>query len=116
MKSVLIENKELILSGIIILTILFFGFGRWLYIRSVRIRNRVQMSYIFTNITHELLTPLTILSASVEHLRKSRPEEQQEYDLMDLNIQRTVRLLQQILETSKSQEGELKLLVSDVYC
>ena len=112
MKSVLIENKELILSGIIILTILFFGFGRWLYIRSVRIRNRVQMSYIFTNITHELLTPLTILSASVEHLRKSRPEEQQEYDLMDLNIQRTVRLLQQILETSKSQEGELKLLVS----
>lgn len=112
MKTILIENKELILSGIIILAILIFGFGRWLYIRSIRIRNRVQMSYIFTNITHELLTPLTILSASVEHLRKNRPEEKQEYDLMDLNIQRTVRLLQQILETSKSQEGELKLLVS----
>ena len=31
---------------------------------------------------------------------------------MELNIQRMVRLLQQILETSKSQAGELKLLVA----
>ena len=112
MISVFTENKELFLSGIIILMIVIFALGRWLYIRSVHIRNRLQMSYVFTNITHELLTPLTILSASVEHLRKSRPEEEQEYELMDLNIQRTVRLLQQILETSKSQEGGLKLLVS----
>lgn len=112
MTSMLFDNKELILSGIVILLIIIFGFGRWLYLRSISIHNRVQMNYIFTNITHELLTPLTILSASVEHLRKTQPGEKQEYDLMDLNIQRTVRLLQQILETSKSQEGELKLLVS----
>ena len=70
------------------------------------------MNELFTNITHELLTPLTILSASVEHLSIVRPEEQQEYELMELNIQRIVRLLQQILETSKAQEGSLKLLVS----
>ena len=86
--------------------------GRWLYLRSVRIRNRIQMNELFTNITHELLTPLTILSASVEHLGMVRPEEQHEYELMELNIQRIVRLLQQILETSKAQEGGLKLLVS----
>lgn len=86
--------------------------GRWLYLRSVRIKNRIQMNKLFTNITHELLTPLSILSASVEHLSMVRPEEQQEYELMDLNIQRIVRLLQQILETSKAQEGGLKLMVS----
>ena len=32
---------------------------------------------------------------------------------MELNIQRSVRLLQQMLETSKSKDGRLKLLVSN---
>lgn len=100
----------LIVIGIFIVTMYL---ARRIYLRSMRIRNQLQMSYIFTNITHELLTPLTILSASVEHLRAERPEGKREYDLMDLNIQRTVKLLQQILETSKSQAGELKLLVSN---
>ena len=70
------------------------------------------MERIYTNITHELLTPLTIISASVEHLRTEEPKYGYDYDMMQLNIQRMVRLLQQILETSKSQAGELKLLVS----
>ena len=86
--------------------------GRWLYRRSVMMRNRLQMSMVFTNITHEILTPLTILSASIELMRNSTPQNNEEYDMMELNIQRIVRLLQQILETSKSQSGELKLLVS----
>ena len=97
---------------IIAVLIVIIPVGRWLYVRSLHIRNMLQMSYIYTNITHELLTPLTILGASVEHLRMTRPEGKREYDLMDLNIQRAVRLLQQILETSKQQEGGLKLRVS----
>lgn len=101
-----------ILIGIILL-IVFYFIGRVLYQRSVRIRNQLQMSYIFTNITHELLTPLTIVAASVERLRKTAPDNQRDYDLMELNISRVVRLLQQILETSKSQAGELKLRVSN---
>ena len=107
------NDSRLIIVLFVVLLTASFILARWLYIRSMRIRNQLQMSYIFTNITHELLTPLTILSASVEHLRSERPEGKQEYDLMELNIQRTVRLLQQILETSKSQAGELKLLVSN---
>ena len=87
-------------------------YGRNLYQRSVRMRNRAQMSVIFTNITHELLTPLTVISASVDSLRSREPQYEGDYDLMQLNIERMVRLLQQILETSKSQSGELKLLVS----
>jgi DNA-binding response OmpR family regulator/two-component sensor histidine kinase len=70
------------------------------------------MGQIFTNITHELLTPLTVISASVDQLREDAPQYEQNYDLMQMNIQRMVRLLQQILETSKSQAGELKLLVA----
>lgn len=70
------------------------------------------MSDIFTNITHELLTPLTVISASVDKLRDEAPQHGRDYDLMQLNIQRMVRLLQQILETSKSEAGQLKLLVA----
>ncbi len=107
------EVSNLVIIGLICLLAASFSLGRWVYIRSVRIRNRMQMNYIYANITHELLTPLSILSASIEHLRKTTPSGKAEYDLMDLNIERTVRLLQQILEASKSQAGELKLLVSN---
>ena len=100
----------LILSTIA-LAVLFVG-GRELYLRSVRIRQRLQMSRVYTNITHELLTPLTVISASVERLRSKDPSQTADYDLMQLNIERMVRLLQQILETSKSQSGELKLRVA----
>jgi DNA-binding response OmpR family regulator/two-component sensor histidine kinase len=70
------------------------------------------MGQIFTNITHELLTPLTVISASVDQLREDAPHHEKEYDLIQMNIQRMVRLLQQILETSKSQADELKLVVA----
>jgi Signal transduction histidine kinase len=102
----------IILAGLLLLAV-FFLIGRVLYRRSVRIRNQLQMSYVFTNITHELLTPLTIIAASVERLRSHDSENKRDYDLMELNISRVVRLLQQILETSKSQAGELKLRVSN---
>ena len=86
--------------------------GHWLYTRSVQLRNRLQMDHVFTNISHELLTPLTVLSASVEHLRRQEPDYNKDYVMMELNIERMTRLLQEILETSKSQSGEQKLLVS----
>ena len=86
--------------------------ARWLYLRSVRIREGIQMGRMFTNLSHELLTPLTVISASVERLREMNPEQRKDYALIQLNIERMVRLLQQLLETSKSQAGELRLLVS----
>lgn len=97
--------------GIAIIAILIIH-GRMTYKQTVGRRNRKQMEDVFTNISHELLTPLTVISASVEHLREQEPDHASDYALMQLNIERMVRLLQQILETSKSHSGELKLLVS----
>ena len=112
-KTKIMGYLDLILIVTSILLVIVLIVGRWLYRRSMMLRNRVQMNYIFTSITHELITPLSIMSALVEQLRTTSPNGKTEYDLMDLNIQRTTRLLQQILETSKSQAGELKLLVSN---
>lgn len=66
----------------------------------------------FTNITHELLTPLTVLSASVDELRRVAPTYKEQYRVMANNINRLIRLLQQILEFRKSETGNLKLRVS----
>ena len=106
------EIRVLLILLIVTIIVIIFSVGRHLYLRSLRVRRRLQMSVIFTNITHELLTPLSVISASVDKLRDEEPKFTHDYDLMQLNIQRMVRLLQQILETSKSEAGKLKLLVA----
>ena len=104
-------NLYILLNLAIVVIIIIFAFlGRLIYMRGKRLREKTYMSYVFTNITHELLTPLTVLSASVDKMRDEVPQLSHDYDLMQINIQRMVRMLQQILETSKSQAGELKLL------
>lgn len=106
------NHRIILILAIIAIITLIFLFGRNVYKRSMRVRRRLQMGQIFTNITHELLTPLTVISASVDQLREDAPHHEKEYDLIQMNIQRMVRLLQQILETSKSQADELKLVVA----
>lgn len=106
------NHRIILILAIIAIITLIFLFGRNVYKRSMRVRRRLQMGQIFTNITHELLTPLTVISASVDQLREDAPHHEKEYDLIHMNIQRMVRLLQQILETSKSQADELKLVVA----
>ncbi len=66
----------------------------------------------FTNITHELLTPLTIISATVDELKIQAPTHDDLYAVMGHNIRRLIRLLQQILEFRKAEAGNLKLKVS----
>ena len=66
----------------------------------------------FTNVTHEFLTPLTILSATLDELKIISPQNKDFYALMSGNISRLMRLLQQILEFRKAETGNLKLKVS----
>ena len=89
----------------------FFAAARW-YKERVKTRNSLQMGVILTNITHELLTPLTVISATIYKLKEVAPQYEEDYLVMDSNINRTTRLLRQILEVRKSQAGQLHLLVS----
>ena len=100
----------IILSIALIIVVAFVAwFG---YKRMMIVRNRLHMNLVLTNISHELLTPLTVISASIEHLREQEPRYATDYALMELNMERMTHLLHEILETSKSQAGELKLQVS----
>ena len=102
------------LAGTILLLIIMISVGRWLYLHGRNVKKQVQTNKAFLDISHEMLTPLTILSASVEHLKETLPEGIREYELMQINIERTVRLLQQLLEAGKTDDGHPQLLVSNV--
>ena len=88
-----------------------FAVARW-YKERVKTRNSLQMGVILTNITHELLTPLTVISATIYKFKERAPQYEEDYLVMDSNINRTTRLLRQILEVRKSQAGQLHLLVN----
>ena len=68
---------------IVIALIAVFVLMRLFYQRTMRVRNRLQMEQMFTNITHELLTPLAILSASVEHLHQKDRGTESRWQLCD---------------------------------
>ncbi|MCX6308697.1 MAG: response regulator [Bacteroidia bacterium] len=67
----------------------------------------------FTNISHELLTPLTIISCLIEDFNFSFPNQFKQYAIMKSNISRLKRLLQQILDFRKVESGNMKLSVKN---
>ena len=89
-------------------------YGAILWYRDrLRTKNRLQMAVVFTNITHELLTPLTVISASADSIENEHPELHDRTSLIHNNINRLTRMLRQILEVRKAQAGKLQLKVSE---
>ncbi len=82
------------------------------YRERLRTKNRLQMAVVFTNITHELLTPLTVISASADSIENEHPELKDHTSLIHNNINRLTRMLRQILEVRKAQAGKLQLKVN----
>ena len=72
--------------------------------------NHLKLQF-FTNITHELMTPLSIILASLENL-KSGGDKRTLYTVMTANATRLMRLIQQVLEFRKVESGNLKICVS----
>lgn len=66
----------------------------------------------FTNITHDLMTPLTVILATINKLEQESPEHNDDYKIIQNNLNRQMRLLQQILEFRKAETGNLNLQVS----
>lgn len=83
------------------------------YRNHIKTRNRLQMTVILTNITHELLTPLTVISSSIDEMQNQAPQFESNYAIIKNNINRLTRLLRQILEVRKQQAGQLKLKVAE---
>lgn len=74
--------------------------------------NKTKLRF-FTNITHEWLTPLSIISAVSEQMKADSPENKEYHRIMTASVNRLSRLLQQVLEFRKAESGNLHLRVSE---
>lgn len=73
--------------------------------------NQAKLKF-FTNISHELFTPISVLQCSIDKQMIDGSGDPVLLKIMRANLQRLQRLLQQILEFRKVESGNLKLKVS----
>ncbi|AOW09936.1 hybrid sensor histidine kinase/response regulator transcription factor [Flavobacterium gilvum] len=76
--------------------------------------NREKIEF-FTNISHDLKTPLTLISDPLKRLQENKvaPEDKALYfSMIDRNIKNLTKLIHQILDFRKSETGKLKLNLS----
>ena len=102
----------------LILLILFFA--QRILITMLRLRNKVinekQISDLkinfFTNISHELRTPLTLIQGPVQEIYNNEKlsEKGKEYiELINLNTERMLKLVNQLLDFRKIQNKKMQL-------
>ncbi len=66
----------------------------------------------FTNISHELLTPLSIISNAVEQYVSNKPKEEAALAIVQRNANRLSRLINQLLDFRKVESSNRNLKVS----
>lgn len=114
---------------IYILIIISVLSAAYIYTRHrIRLKNKLKIAHIekqkteeltqsklkyFTNISHDFLTPLTIISCIIEDLEPTLKKETPQYETINSNINKLKRLLQQILDFRKVESGNMKLKVSN---
>lgn len=67
----------------------------------------------FTNISHDFLTPLTIVSCLIDDIETIMKKKTPQFDMMRSNITRLRRLLQQVLDFRKVENGKMILKISE---
>ena len=65
----------------------------------------------FMNLHHEVQTPLTLIVSSLQSLIKEDkdPQRQNSYEIMRRNVERLLRLSNQILDIDRLEKGEMKM-------
>jgi len=66
----------------------------------------------FTNISHELLTPLSIISHGIEEISENPASDRSSLKSLKSNLKRLTILLNQLLDFRKLESGSMKLNVS----
>lgn len=109
-----------LLYAVILLGISYFIFNR------IKLSNKLKIARIekekseelaqtklryFTNISHDLLTPLTIISLLTNEIREKSPENDLQLNFITANLNRLQWLIKQILTFRKIDTGNIELKV-----
>lgn len=114
---------------VLLTLLLFYGIYKYLEFRW-RVKTQLQLEHaeterlkkidefktkLYTNISHEFRTPLTLISGPIDHqLSKEflHPEDRKELNLVKQNANRLLNLVNQMLDLSLIDSGQLRLQVS----
>ncbi|AZQ63992.1 hybrid sensor histidine kinase/response regulator [Flammeovirga pectinis] len=116
----------------VILVIVLIGFFSRFTIITARKKSQLEMEkferekledlsqlklQFFTNISHELRTPLTLINTPIEQLIKkgntvSTTDREKSYQMIFKNVQHLMRLVNQLLDFRKVEQGQMKLQLS----
>lgn len=109
---------------------LVFCLIAWLYIRMIKrnkekemekelaVREKEQQKLLneknvdyFTSISHEFRTPLTMILGAADSIVRENKDESQYARILSRNVRRMQKLVDQLLDVSKLENGSLKLAV-----
>ncbi len=106
-----------------VLTVLLFAIGLALlsaYRNKLKTARKIKelndlRSRFFTNISHEFRTPLTLIKSPLQSLQAELSDEKQHkhLSLIDKNADRMLELVDQLLELSKLDSGNLRLVLKE---
>ena len=113
--------------AIVIYFLLFLGFLYlifWYRLRNLKIQQALEIEKIervkneninefklrfFTNISHELLTPLSIISCGIEEFNSNPTIDKKNLHSISMNVNRLINLIKQLLDFRKIESGNIKL-------
>lgn len=103
----------------------FLGLAFFIQYQFFRLRNKVELEHnvaniklrFFTDISHELRTPLTLIASPIEYLVKNEntdPVTREQLIVVQRNVDRMLRLVNQILDFRKIQSNKMKLKIERI--
>lgn len=115
------ENQKILLLGGLGITTLAGIFFFFLYRNRQKTASKLKeldavKSNFFANISHEFRTPLTLISGPIEKKLAQEDltsEDRKEFEMVYRNSNRLVNLVDQLLDLSKLESGNLKLHIKE---
>lgn len=98
-----IQRALLIVSLLVILLLAVAVFTTWRAVRATRRANRrmrelnTEQTRFFTNASHQLRTPLTLIAGPVNQLAEGKGDRQQLVDIVQRNVEQLQRLVSDVL-------------------